>query len=171
MLNLHEKRGSCAQFLIAMQRGQHYVPRGCSSFLGRAAENQPHIYMYTAALFLLFVLEQVLHEKKLWFTFFQKFKNSLSSCFLSSLKRRKNYNRSSVLILDYQQTIKNIPSICFIEFFCFPMSVSLSDLFPWAANRCDEEWNILDWSYCDNRFVIIVCFVFECHHWVFFPWN
>jgi hypothetical protein len=71
-----------------MQRGQHHVPRGYTSFLGRAAENQPHIYMCTAALFLLFVLEQVLHEKKLWFTFFQKFTNSISSCFLSSLKRR-----------------------------------------------------------------------------------
>ncbi len=132
MLNLHEKRGSCANFLIAMQSGQHYVPRGYSGFLGKAAGNQPHFQIvlsdiYTAALFLLFVLEQVLQEKKLWFTFFQKFTNSLLVSFpLDKEEERKNYNKSSVFVLDYQQTIKNIPLICFIKIFCFPMSVSLS---------------------------------------------
>jgi hypothetical protein len=84
-------------------------------------------HIYTAALFLLFVLEQVLQEKKLWFTFFQKFTNSLLISFpLDKEEERKNYNKSSVFVLDYQQTIKNIPLICFIKIFCFPMSVSLS---------------------------------------------
>lgn len=132
-------------FLMAMQRGQHYVPRGYSSFLGRAAGNQPHFQIVLSHIYgcvcvcvyccsyLAFCFGSSFTREEIVVLLLSNKLSLLVSFHLEKEEERKKERTITDPVFLYwiiSKTIKNIPLICFIESFCFPMSVSLSDLFP-----------------------------------------
>jgi len=94
------------------------------------------MYVYILLLFSCFLFWSKFYTRRNCGLLFSKNSQTLSPLVSFRLEKEEERKKERTVtdpvffVLDYEQNIENIPLICFIEFFCFPMSVYLSGLFP-----------------------------------------